>query len=172
MLRYSLYWIGFIPIHKLRKLLYSGLGVKFEPGVVMHFKTEIRAPWNLSIGKRSIIGDNAILDARNYLTIGSNVQLSSNVSIYTMQHNHRDPFFGVEFDRPMHVKIGDRAWIGSNVMILPGVNIGEGAVCCAGSVVTKNVEPYTIMAGVPAKKIGERTHDLCYEFSGKAANIF
>lgn len=50
------------------------------------------------------------------------------------------------------VVIGDRAWIGSNVTILPNVHIGEGAVCCAGSVVTKDVAPFDIVAGIPAKK--------------------
>lgn len=51
------------------------------------------------------------------------------------------------------VKIGDRAWIGFNVSILPGINIGEGSVVGASSVVTKDVEPYTIVAGNPAKFI-------------------
>lgn len=149
-----------------------GLGAKLKNGVVMHFKTEIRAPWLLEIGDGTIIGDNALLDARNSLKIGSNVNLSSNVSIYTMQHNHRDPYFGVDFDRPMNVTIGDRAWIGSNVTILPGVYIGEGSVCCAGCVVTKDIPSYTVVAGVPAKKVGERPRDLRYKFNGKAASIY
>lgn len=81
-------------------------------------------------------------------------------------------FWGVEFDRPMEVTIGNRAWIGSNVTVLPGVSIGEGAVCCANCVVTKDVSPYSIVAGIPAKKIGERTRDLRYVFNGKAYNEY
>ena len=74
------------------------------------------------------------MDAREGLNIGKNVNLSSNVSIYTLQHDHRDPYFGCPNpkDRKMSVEINDRAWLGSNVIVLPGVHIGEGAVCCAG----------------------------------------
>ena len=60
--------------------------------------------------------------------------------------------------------IGDRVWIGSNAIILTGVNIGEGAVVCAGCVVTKDVEPYAVVAGIPARKVNERPRDLRYEF--------
>lgn len=56
----------------------------------MHFRTEIRMPYKLKIGRGTIIGDNALLDARSGLYIGNNVNLSSNVSIYTLQHNYRE----------------------------------------------------------------------------------
>ena len=61
------------------------------------------------------------------------------------------------------VVIIDRAWISCRVVILPGVTVGEGAVVAAGAVVTKNVPPYTIVAGVPAKEVGKRTKDLRYK---------
>lgn len=67
----------------------------------------------------------------------------------------------------MLVEIGKRAWLGSGVIVLPGVSIGEGAVCCAGCVVTKDVDPYAVVAGIPAKKIGERPKDLTYTFNNK-----
>ena len=70
------------------------------------------------------------------------------------------------------MEIGDRAWLGSNVMVLPGVVIGEGAVCCGGCVVTKDVEPYAVVAGIPAKKVGERPRDLRYEFNGKSKRLY
>ena len=54
-------------------------------------------------------------------------------------------------------------WIGAGATILKGVDIGEGAVVAAGAVVTKNVAPYSIVAGVPAKKIGERNKELDYK---------
>jgi acetyltransferase-like isoleucine patch superfamily enzyme len=171
-LRYSLYHISTIPFLRLRKWLYIGLGAKIEKKVVIHFKTEIRSPHLLQIGEGTIIGDNAILDARNKLYFGKNVNMSSNVSIYTMQHNYRDPMFGCSFDRDMSVRIEDRVWLGSNVIVLPGVTIGEGAVCCAGCVVTKDVEPYSVIAGIPAKKIAERPKNLQYEFSGRTCSFF
>ena len=128
----------------------------------------------MRIGKGSIIGDNAILDARRGLFIGRNVNLSSNVSVYTLQHNHRDIYFRSpqSDEQDMSVRIDDRVWLGANVIVLPGVHIGEGAVCCAGCVVTKDVEPFTVVAGIPAKKVGERPRNLLYEFDGKSCRLY
>jgi len=166
--RYIIIHIGHIPSLTLRHALYRMLGVDMERQVVVHYKTEIRAPYRLVIGKGSIIGDNAILDARNDLRIGKNVNLSSNVSIYTEQHDYRDPMFLYNNKENKAVVICDRVWIGSNVIILPGVKIGEGAVCCAGCVVTKDVAPYDVVAGIPAKKINTRPQSLQYEFDGSS----
>lgn len=130
-------------------------------GAVIYHGAEIRSPIRLNIGKGSSIGDNAILDARNWITIGRNVNHSSNVSIWIEQHDHRDSYFGC-MKEAHGVEIGDRAWIGCNVEVLPNVRIGEGAVCCAGCAVTKDVVPFYIVAGIPARKIGERTRDLKY----------
>ena len=63
----------------------------------------------------------------------------------------------------MDVTIEDHAWIGVRAIILPGITIGKGSVVGAGSVVTKSVEDYTIVAGMPAKKIGNRIKDLRYK---------
>ena len=172
--RYLIYNIGLLPSHHLRKWMYRALGANIGKNVVIHFQTEIREPLKLHIGKGSIIGDDAILDARSGLTIGQNVNLSSDVHIYTLQHDHRSPEFDVltEKDRKLSVEIGDRAWLGSNVEVLPGVRIGEGAVCCAGCVVTKDVPPFTIVAGIPAKKIGVCNQNLRYEFDGKGCRLY
>ena len=169
--RYMIFQVSYIPSCHLRKFIYKALGANVGKRVVFHFKTEIRDPYKLVIGSGSIIGDNAILDARNMLYIGENVNLSSNVSIYTEQHDHRDPYFGYpQGNKSVH--IGDRVWIGSCVTILPGVNIGEGAVCCAGCVVTKDVEPFSVVAGVPAKKVNERPRDLKYVFDGSSCRLY
>ena len=172
--RFVLFNISTLPSVHLRKWLYKGVGARLGKYVVIHFRTEMRAPEKLTIGKGTIIGDNAILDARRGLTIGENVNLSSNVSIYTLQHDHRNPDFAcpAENEVKFSVEIDDRAWLGSNVIVLPGVHICEGAVCCAGCVVTKDVEPYTVVAGIPAKKVGERPRNLRYEFKGKSCRFY
>lgn len=166
-IRYAIFKISYIPSHTIRNFLYRYiLGVKMGKNVIIYYGAEIRNPYKLIIDDGSIIGDKAILDARNGILIGKNVNFSSNVTIWTEQHDHRDPWFGcTQVKRP--VKIGNRAWLGPNVMILPNVHIGEGAVCAAGCVVTKDVPPYAIVAGIPAKVIGERNHHLQYNFSGK-----
>ena len=167
-IRYFVIKVGFIPSHTIRNFIYRKvLLVDMAEYAIIYFGSEIRAPYNLKIGKGSIIGDKSILDARNGIEIGENVNFSSNVQIWTEQHDHRDPYFDCNSDDSFKVKIGNRAWLGPNVTILPKVNIGEGAVIAAGSVVTKNVEPFTIVAGLPAKKIGERDKDLRYIFDGK-----
>ena len=171
-LRYIIYHIGFIPSCHFRRLLYKGLGVKMGKKVGIHFRTELRSPEKLQIGEGTIVGDNAILDARSGLVIGKNVNISSNVSIYSLQHDYQDPDFRCTQRHKMAVTIDDRVWLGCNVVVLPGVHIGEGAVCCAGCVVTKDVEPYSVVAGIPAKKITERTKNLNYNFNGTSCRLY
>ncbi len=171
--RYLLFQVGLIPSHLIRNFVYKYVfSVDMKPKSIIYFGAEIRAPYNLQIGKGSIIGDKSILDARNKIEIGENVNFSSNVRIWTEQHDHRDPFFRCTSTSNFKVVIGDRVWIGPDVTILHGVTIGEGAVVAAGSVVTKNVLPYAIVAGIPAKKIGDRNHDLKYVFKGEPCPFY
>lgn len=164
---YYLYRVSMTPSHKIRNFVYRQIvRMKMAENVVIYHGAEIREPVNISIGKGSIIGDNAILDGRNGIYIGENVVFASNVRIWTEQHDHRDPWFRCETQHHSPVVIDDRAWIGSHTIILHSVHIGEGAVVAAGAVVTKDVEPYTIVAGIPAKKVGDRNRDLKYTFDG------
>ena len=82
------------------------------------------------------------------------------MSIVTGGHHLNSPTFAGKY---MPIEIGDYAWLGIGCTILQGVKIGKGAVVCAGAVVTSDVEPYAVVAGIPAKKIKERTHDLSYK---------
>ena len=166
--RFVIINIGYIPSISFRKLLYRLLGVSMGPRVTVHYRTEIRAPHNLRLGTGTIIGDNAILDARNGLSIGCNVNISSNVSIYTEQHDYNDELLRCTKKKDMSVTIGDRVWLGCNVIILPGVKVGEGAVCCAGCVVTKDVAPFDVVAGIPARQVNTRSQDLKYELDESA----
>ncbi len=164
---YYLYRLSKIPSHHIRDFVYRHIcGLNLEKKAVVYYGAEIRSPSNIWIGKGSIIGDNSILDGRNGIRIGENVVFASNVRIWTEQHDHRDSWFRCETQRHDPVIIDDRAWIGSHTVILHSVHIGEGAVVAAGAVVTHNVPPYAIVAGVPAKVIGERNHDLRYIMNG------
>lgn len=170
--RYCMYEIGSIPSHHVRKCFYRIMGMQMGPDVVLHLKTKVRFPYNIRIGAGTIIGDDTELDGRSGLVIGKNVNISSGVSIWTLQHDHSDPNFDNYKNRRLDVIVEDRVWLGSDVIVLPGVTIGEGAVCCAGCVVTKDVEPYSIVAGIPAKKVGERTRNLTYEFKGNSCRLY
>lgn len=91
--------------------------------------------------------------------IGDNVTIASYVKIITGSHDTQSKDFRAIF-KP--VVINDYAWICTGAMIQQGVTIGKGAVVAAGAVVTKDVPPYSIVGGVPAKVIGGRTEDLDY----------
>lgn len=167
-IRYYDYRVSQVPSHHFRSFVYRYIYcMDLAPKVVVYYGAEMREPYKIKIGRGSIIGDRAILDGRNGLEIGENVNFSSNVSIWTEQHDHRDAFFRCDTQKKTPVKIGNRVWIGPNTLILHSVEIGEGAVIAAGAVVTKSVEPYSIVAGIPAKKIGERNKTLKYEMTGE-----
>lgn len=160
-------WISSIPSHRVRMFYYKHVYmIDLADNVVFYDGTEIRCPQNLHVGKGTIIGNNAILDARQGIKIGKNVCLASNVSIWTEQHDYNDPEFRCMPEKMGPVVIEDRAWIGPNTLILHDVTIGEGAVVAGGAVVTKDVPPFTVVAGVPAKPVRERSHNLTYEFNG------
>lgn len=166
--------VGMLSSCHLRLWLLKLAGADIAEKVIIHIGYQIRTPWNLRIGTGSIIGDHIILDARNGINIGENVNISSNVSIWTKQHDYRNPNFECPnpSEKRLDVKIENRVWLGCNVIVLPGITIGEGAVCCGGCIVTKDVPPYTVVAGIPAKKIGERPKNLVYEFPGKSCRLY
>lgn len=172
--RYSQFQVGRIPSHHVRNWLYKNVyGVTMAKGVVVYFGAEIRGSWNLTLGKGCIVGDQCILDSRREgIEIGENVNISSNVSFYTDSHDYNDPYFRASSDKVGGIKIGNRAWIGPNSVILHGISIGEGAVIAAGSVVTKNVPPYTVVGGIPARKIAVRNQNLKYQFSANTRCMF
>ncbi len=165
-LLYSITYTGRIPSHGVRNFLYRhAYHVNMGKHAIIYGRGEIRAPYNVWIGEGSIIGDECKLDGRRGIRIGKHVNFSTGVWIWTDQHDPQCPdFSGSGQGGP--VTVGDRVWISSRTVILPGITIGEGAVIAAGAVVTKDVEPFSIYGGVPARKIGERNRDLVYEFTG------
>jgi len=145
--------VGHIPFHSIRIFFYKAAGVKLGHGSRIHIGANFYEPCGIVIGEDSIIGNNAFLDGRDKLTIGNHVDIASEVMIYNSQHDINSEKFSAEYGE---VTIEDYVFIGPRVIILPGVRIGKGAVVGAGAVVTKNVESYTIVGGVPAVEIGKR----------------
>lgn len=139
---------------------YRRLGVRIGPGSTILMTTEMHHAKGLSIGANTIINQHCYLDGRGGLRIGQNVNISSHVVLVAGSHEVQDgeKFMGVA--KPIIIE--DYVWLCTRVTILPGVTVGYGAVVAAGAVVTKSVEQYSIVAGVPARKIGERTKDLRY----------
>lgn len=151
--------VAWLPSHFIRRSIYRFFGMKIGHGSSLYHGCEVRSPWKISIGVKSVVGENVLLDGRRSISIGDRVNISSSAWIWTLHHSVDSPSFKSVGER---VVIGDYVWLCSRSTILPGVSIGEGAVVAAGAVVTKDVAPYEIVAGVPAKKIGVRKKGLDY----------
>ena len=112
----------------------------------------------LIVGDHSNIGPGAYIGCSGLITIGSNVMMSPGVSIYAENHNFSDPTLPMK-DQGVTVEfvnIEDDCWLASNCIILAGVTVGKGSVVAAGAVVTKDVPPYSVVAGSPAVVIKSR----------------
>lgn len=117
----------------------------------------------ISFGNGNVINFGCLLDGRRFnIRFGDNISIGPEATILSLGHDPQSSSFE---DIGGDVVIGDRVWIGYRALVMPGVNIGEGAVVAAGAVVTKDVEPYTIVAGIPAKVIGKRNTELTYTLS-------
>lgn len=105
-----------------------------------------------------LVDDNCFITAQNSIEIGSHVQISGYCFITDFNHNFTSRKIPINSQgcTAKPVVIADDVWIGAHSIILPGVRIGKGAIIGAGSVVTKSVKPYTIVAGNPAKEINKR----------------
>jgi acetyltransferase-like isoleucine patch superfamily enzyme len=162
--------IGHLPIGLVRTFLAQALlGVRLAPTAQLYRWREIRSGRRITIGEHTTIGLWATLDGREGITIGRSVNFSSEVSLWTLQHDPQSRSFDTKGGP---ITIGDYAWISYRATVLPGVTIGEGAVVAAGAVVTKDVPPYAIAGGVPARVIGTRTEQLDYRLSRSDAAWF
>lgn len=151
---------GWCPFWFWRKFAYNLVGLKIGRGSKIHVFCRFFEPKNVKIGDDTIIGEYTFLDGRAELKIGSHTDIASQVLIYNSKHDINDPKFEA---KNLPVEIGDYVFIGPRAIILPGVKIGKGVIVAAGAIVTKNVASFMIVAGVPAKVIGERKiKDLHY----------
>jgi acetyltransferase-like isoleucine patch superfamily enzyme len=145
---------GYVPIHTVRLLLYKYLfRVEVPFDAVIFNRCRYIEPAGVHIGHHSIIGSYAYLDGRMGLFIGSNVNIGDEVRIFTLEHDITSSNFATKGGA---VYIDDWVYVGARVTILPSVRIGAGAVVASGAVVTKDVEPWTMVGGVPARFIKKR----------------
>ena len=141
------------PSKRFRNYMLRKMGMTFQGDARIYAGFHIRNPRGIVLGNGVSIGPKVLLDGRKGLTIEEGAVIGYGAIIWTLNHDYNDIHF---CGKGAPVTIGRRAWICSNSIILPGITIGEGAVVASGAVVTHNVEPYTIVGGVPAKVIGKR----------------
>jgi maltose O-acetyltransferase len=153
--------VGRIPSRSLRRLYLRGWLGNWGAGTSVQMGCRFLNGRKIHLGDRNVINFGCLLDGRKYqIRTGHDVSMGPNASILTLGHDPQSADFT---DRGGDVVIADRAWIGYGALLLPGVKIGEGAIVGAGAVVTRDVEPFAIVAGNPARKIGERNRRLHYQ---------
>jgi maltose O-acetyltransferase len=150
-----------MPSHALRLAYYRWV-MGFQIGSKSHI---FMGAWfdckrNFVLGRESVINQNCRLDNRGGLMIGDRVSISAEVCILTADHDLRTTDMA---SRQRGVRVEDYVFIGTRALILPGVTLGRGCGVAAGAVVARSVGPYQIVAGVPARPIGERPADLQYD---------
>lgn len=139
--------------HYANLLASAGNGLKITAGV------KLANPRNITIGDNCYLGDGVQLYAWNErITIGNNVLIAAGAQIITRKHGFGDINLPISEQGYVNepVVIQDNVWIGFRAIILSGVTIGEGSIVGAGAVVTKDVAPYSIVGGVPARVIRKR----------------
>ena len=152
-----------IPVNWLRKACLGGWLGSFGPGTSVQMNCRFLNGRKVHLGKRNVINFGCLFDGRKFhIRTGDDVSIGPEAAILTLGHDPQSPLF---VDRGGDVIIGNHVWIAYRAIILPGVTIGEGAVVGAGAVVTKNVRPYAIVAGNPAREVGERDKNLSYELN-------
>lgn len=153
--------VKYIPSRTLRRVAYNAMGGGINRTVSMFRNVSLRGVKGIKIGDNSSIGPKVLLDGRAGLEIGKNVTVAYEAIIWSLSHDYNSPKFE---GKGAKVVVEDFAWICSRSIIMPGVKIGKGAVVASGAVVTKDVEPFAVVGGVPAKVIGKRD---CIEFTYK-----
>lgn len=156
--------ISNIPVSRLRYAYYRRVcGISIGPHTQIWPGARFTGDrmHQISIGKHCSIPYNSFWVVGDRISVGNHVVFGHNVELYTSDHDPDDPAFS---RRNAPIIIHDRVWVGSSVIIMKGVTIGEGAVVAAGSLVVDDVPPYTIFAGRPARCVRERgTREFTYQ---------
>lgn len=141
--------------HVLRLLIFKVVLKRLGGGSMIDYQTYFRYPWKISIGRNVWINRGcefygSMMSGNAQISIGNNCALGPRVRILSATHDYH--YLDLP-DTAASVLLGDHVWIGAGATILPGVSIGNGAIVAAGSVVTKDVEAFTIVGGNPARFI-------------------
>lgn len=156
-------FVGKVPSRRLRDAFLRFYLGRYDSGSAVQTGCAFLNGPRVFLGERNVINFGCLMDGRCFSIItGDDVSIGPEASILTLGHDPQSPDFA---DRGGEVVIGNRVWIGYRAIILPGITIGDGAVVGAGAVVTRNVEAYSIVAGNPARVIGQRNRDLAYELN-------
>jgi len=145
------------PLHGWRAMLLRCFGAKLGRGCHIYPKARIWAPWNLVCGDVVGIADEAIIYNPAMIRLASHATVSQQAYLCGATHDYQSPAFPL-IASP--ISVGAYAWICARASVQPGVSVGEGAVLALGSVATRDLEPWWVYAGIPARKIKARIKSL------------
>ena len=152
--------VKIIVLIRYRKIVFKHVG---NNTVFRKWNSSFIRPENIAIGNDVHIGTKAYFDGTGDIVIGCGVVFGPEVTIFTRSHNYdSDCLEALPFDQKMVVApvvINEYVWVGTKVIILPGVNIGRGSVLAAGAVVTKDVPEFAVVGGNPAKVLKYRNKE-------------
>jgi putative colanic acid biosynthesis acetyltransferase WcaF len=141
------------PCHRWRVLLLRCFGAKLGKNCVIYGTARIWAPWNLTCDDVATIGDEAIIYNPEHVKLGSHAIVSQQAYLCGATHDYENPEFPLV---AFPISVGPYAWVCARATVQPGVSVGEGAVLALGSVATRDLEPWTVYAGVPARRVKAR----------------
>ncbi len=144
-----------IPFFRLKHWFLNLIGVSIGRQSYIHVPVKFFSHTNLTIGNNVTVNPHCYLDARSGINIGNNVNIAHGTKVYTLGHDIDSSDLQL-IGKPVNIE--DDVFIFANVLIMPGVRVGKGAVVLPGSVVVKDVAPYTVVGGNPAKPVRERRH--------------
>jgi putative colanic acid biosynthesis acetyltransferase WcaF len=141
------------PLHAWRAFVLRAFGAQLGPRCHVYPGATIWAPWNLHCDDAVGIADGAVIYNVERIHLGSHSIVSQGAYLCGATHDVDDPAFPM-FGRP--IRVGAYAWVAARATVCPGVSIGEGAVLGLGSVATRDLAPWTVYAGVPARALRPR----------------
>ena len=141
------------PFFGWRRFVLRAFGAQIGPHVNVYNSTRIYMPWNLTAGAWAAIGEDVLVYNLGPVTVGERATISHRAHLCAGTHDYRRP------DLPLlkpPVEIGPQAWVCADAFVGPGVTVGEGAIVGAAAVATRDVPPWTIVAGNPAQEVKRR----------------
>lgn len=141
------------PLHAWRRWLLRCFGAKMGAHTHIYPKARIWAPWNLQCEDMATVADDAVIYNPEPLFLGSHAIISQQAYICGATHDYEDPAFPLI---AFPIRIEAYAWVCARASVQPGVNVGEGAVLGLGAVATRDLEPWTVYGGIPARALKRR----------------
>lgn len=148
-----LYRLSPRPFHAWRAMLLRAFGARMGPRCHFYPGSKVWAPWNLICADQVSAADGVDIYNPAPICFGSHAILSQEAYVCGATHDYDDPDFPLIAYK---MSFGAYSWICARASVAPGVDVGEGAVLGLGSVATRNLEPWTVYAGVPAAKVKDR----------------